>query len=677
MNQEVLYPHRKIPWAAHWNDQGGLVHGLFYPATGERHRVEPLTDDRLPGLRLWMRQGQLVSYRPLRRASIRATIDDQLAFVKVVPPRRLPELAVVYERNLHWLKDAGVAVPELMLVDEASGALVLSALAGSSLHDPLGQQVDYNEIGEILGRLAARPAHRLPQRRPPDYSWWLQQVADWDPEGDGAFVRAVEQLFAKIGTVEPGHPGWEHGDLHDRNLFMMQPEGLGMIDLEQAGRGDSQADLVCLSAHLELRALQQHREPPEREIQDLWTGSGFGVFPPRVRKAISAELARLACLYRFRARWRPLTRNLLARAESWLQPVRPARPIPAIGRLRTALIPGRLAIEVAVAGFDWLGGCVTAVEVTRVGVAPHSFVLDLDVELGGGHRKLIAEIPRTGDPAAALTSTVESLGKKRRGQRPATGYGIGMLPGSGMVIRSAGLDRRLPVLRLLHIAPEQGGLVGAEVLSHRLGKRVTIRKSGGGIIKGYKSRSPLPETTFSLGGTLAATAPPLGGPQPLEILSELRAVVWQEETPAPPAQYEHPAPFAINLTGAALRQLHALEGFEGPRYDVALELDGIHRLARLVEVVRPDLKKLIAAAMAIAADRAGELEQSFERPIHRDAHPGQFIIGPDRALVIDVDTFATGDPAIDLGNYSAHLFLHGAEEMSEVLLEASSTQRAL
>lgn len=81
--------------------------------------------------------------------------------------------------------------------------------------------------------------------------------------------------------------------------------------------------------------------------------------------------------------------------------------------------------------------------------------------------------------------------------------------------------------------------------------------------------------------------------------------------------------------------------------------------------------------MAIAADRAGELEQSFERPIHRDAHPGQFIIGPDRALVIDVDTFATGDPAIDLGNYSAHLSLHGAEEMSEVLLEAYGAQPAL
>ncbi|MFN2485710.1 MAG: aminoglycoside phosphotransferase family protein, partial [Acidimicrobiia bacterium] len=464
-------------------------------------------------------------------------------------------------RNLKWLKDAGVGVPALISVDEANGALVLSALDGTSLHDQLnGQQLDYEAIGAILGRLAARPAPGLRQRRLPDFDWWLHQVAEWDPEGDDAFVVAVERLFATIGNVEPGPPGWEHGDLHDRNLFVMEPEGLGMIDIEQAGRGDSQADLVCLTAHLELRALQQDREPPEREFHDLWSGSGFGVFPLRARRAISAELTRLACLYRFRARWRPLTRDLLARAQSWLPPVRAQRPVRATEEVRTALIPGQLSTEIAAASFDWLDGFVAGVEVTRVGVAPHSYVLDLDVAVGGGQRKLIAEMPRTGDPGDALAATVESLGKKRRGQRPATGYGIGMLPGRGMVVRSAGLDRRLPGLRLLHIAPEQGGLVGAEVLSHRLGKRVTIRKSGGGIIKGYKSRSPLPETTFSLGGILAATAPPLGGPQPLEILSEMRAVVWQEETPAPPAQYERPAPFAITLTGAALRQLHALEG---------------------------------------------------------------------------------------------------------------------
>ncbi|MCA1735255.1 MAG: aminoglycoside phosphotransferase family protein [Actinobacteria bacterium] len=67
----------------------------------------------------------------------------------------------------------------------------------------------------------------------------------------------------------------------------------------------------------------------------------------------------------------------------------------------------------------------------------------------------------------------------------------------------------------------------------------------------------------------------------------------------------------------------------------------------------------------------------MERPIHRDAHPGQFIVGPDRALVIDVDTFATGDPAIDLGNYSAHLSLQGVEEVDEVLLAAYGAGRAL
>jgi Ser/Thr protein kinase RdoA (MazF antagonist) len=584
----------------------------------------------------------------------------------------------VYEANLAWLKEAEVAVPELILVDEASGALVFSTLAGSSLHDQLrGHLLDYGAIGTILARLSTLPASGLRQRRPSDVEWWLQQVADWDPEKDGAFARAVEGLLTTIGTVEPGPPGWEHGDLHDRNLFVGEAGELGMIDLDQAGMGDSQADMVCLTAHLELRAIQQGHEHPEREIRELWGGFGIGVFPLRARRAVAAELARLACLYRFRAQWRPLTRSLLARAQGWLQPVR-TRPASATEGLRMALKPGWLSTELAAAGFDWLHGPITGVEVTRVGAATNSFVLDVDVAVGGSHRQLIAEIPRTGDPALALASTVEGLRKKRRGQRPTTAYGIGLLPRWGMLVRAAGLDRRLPVLRLLHARLDEGGLVGAEVLSHRLGKRVTIRKPGGEIIKGYKSRSPLPEETFALGGILAAAGPPLGGPQPLGILAEMRAVVWKEETPAPPTQYDVPAPLAVTLTGAALRELHALEGLEHfRRYDVALELAGIRRQARLVSEVRPGLKRLVAAALASAADRAGQLEPSFERPIHRDAHPGQFIVQPDRALVIDVDTFALGDPAIDLGNYSAHLSLQGAEEVSEELLAAYGADRAL
>lgn len=678
MNEEVLYPHRKTPWAGRWNDQGRIVHGLFDPATGERRLIDPATDQRMPGLRPWLSRGQLVTYRPSRRATVAVVVEGEPAFVKVVPLRRVEELSYRYERNRKWLQAAGVSVPELLMVDKENGALVLSALTGQSLHDQLfAQQLDFEAIGSTLGRIARRSARGLRQRSASDFDWWRQQVADWDPENDGVFAAAVERLLLRIGPVDPAAPGFEHGDLHDRNLFLGEDGRLGMIDFDQAGQGDSQADLVCLTAHLELRAIQQGREPPDREIRDLWKGFGLGHFPLRTRKATAAELARLACLYRFRGRWRPLTRDVLARAQSWLEPARARPRASALDRLRTALIPGRLANDLAEADFDWLDGSISGADVTRVGVESKSFVLDLDVDVSGRHRRMIAEIPRTEDPAAALSNTMESLAKKRRGQRPAEGYGIGLVPETGMVVRSAGLDRRIPVLRLIHVPQSKGGLLGAEVLSHRLGKRVTIRTAHSEIIKGYKVRSPLPEATFERGAVLAAAAPPLGGPRPLEILSEQRAVVWQAETPTPPGQHEKPSSEAVALTAAALRQFHATENLQGPPHDLTRELDQIDRLAQKVRLVRPEMADLIDATLAKASSRVVDLGLSPTGPIHRDAHPGQFIVQDDRALVIDVDTLAKGDPAIDLGNYSAHLSMLGAEEACEALLSEYGADRAL
>ncbi|MFV0493009.1 MAG: phosphotransferase [Pseudorhodobacter sp.] len=49
------------------------------------------------------------------------------------------------------------------------------------------------------------------------------------------------------------------------------------------------------------------------------------------------------------------------------------------------------------------------------------------------------------------------------------------------------------------------------------------------------------------------------------------------------------------------------------------------------------------------------LPQGRPTGIHRDFYPDQVIIAPDRVWLLDLDLFTMGDPAIDLGNFIAHL----------------------
>jgi aminoglycoside phosphotransferase (APT) family kinase protein len=43
------------------------------------------------------------------------------------------------------------------------------------------------------------------------------------------------------------------------------------------------------------------------------------------------------------------------------------------------------------------------------------------------------------------------------------------------------------------------------------------------------------------------------------------------------------------------------------------------------------------------------------RGIHRDFHPGQVLIDGERLYLLDLDLYAAGDPALDVGNFLAHV----------------------
>ena len=104
------------------------------------------------------------------------------------------------------------------------------------------------------------------------------------------------------------------------------------------------------------------------------------------------------------------------------------------------------------------------------------------------------------------------------------------------------------------------------------------------------------------------------------------------------------------------------------------ELDFV--LGRLEEV-RACLPAFAGDLDAIA-DRCRKLAAGLpddERVgIHRDFHPGQLLDDDDRLHLLDFDLFAAGDPAVDVGNFAAHLLElglrhHGIAEVCEPLVD--------
>jgi aminoglycoside phosphotransferase (APT) family kinase protein len=114
-----------------------------------------------------------------------------------------------------------------------------------------------------------------------------------------------------------------------------------------------------------------------------------------------------------------------------------------------------------------------------------------------------------------------------------------------------------------------------------------------------------------------------------------------------------PAPFA--RTGTALAGLHRDGPADARRWTLADELSVLERALAQAADSRPDDAP---ALRAIARGASARLEELGEGPvcgIHRDFYFDQIIVDGARTWIVDLDLYALGDPAIEIGNFLAHL----------------------
>lgn len=206
----------------------------------------------------------LVTYRPLRRAVLRARTPDRTVYLKVVRPRTANAI-----RDRHaMLAGAGLPVAPADLLDD--GVLVLGEVPGTPLTQALADDgaahVRPDDVLELLDRL---PTQALDLSRRPS---WAERVTDHAGAAAAALPEHAPRIAALTATItellrdsDAGPVVPTHGDLHDGNLLLDGPTITGLLDIDSVGPGHRVDDLACLLAHVSvLPALdpQVHRHVP-------------------------------------------------------------------------------------------------------------------------------------------------------------------------------------------------------------------------------------------------------------------------------------------------------------------------------------------------------------------------------------------------------------------------------
>jgi hypothetical protein len=236
----------------------------------------------------------------------------------------------------------------------------------------------------------------------------------------------------------------------------------------------------------------------------------------------------------------------------------------------------------------------------------------------------------------------------------ATGAPASVLQPAGVLLHHGGADRRLPALGALVAAPR------SRLLAHRPERRAVVRRADGCYVKVLR-----PGRTEAVATALRHVEALAGEWFRVPVLREHRpddgVLVWSDlagptlhdlaVAGAPdPAQWH--AVWAA--AGRALRALHDGPQAGLPSHRVADECRATLRWVEPAQGLRLLLPVDVTAVLApLRAGEPGPLGV-----LHRDLHDKQVVVAPGGPPgLLDVDTLAVGERALDVANVLVHLEL--------------------
>lgn len=230
----------------------------------------------------------VVSYRPGRRAVLRASQGGSAVFLKVMQPHRSEEIVDRHQRLL----SAGVPVPEVLAHHD--GLVVLRELPGRPLSRAVVDEgvaaCSAQDLVALLDRLPAS-LYPLPLRPP-----WTDSVEFYAGIVSSSVPALAPRLDALVRAIREGLAAMErrmdvrphdvvHGDFYEAQVFVQDGRVVGLLDIDTVGPGRRADDLACLLAHLSVLADYGNAGRIDRAMQqrvEEAIGTWEGVFAERV-----------------------------------------------------------------------------------------------------------------------------------------------------------------------------------------------------------------------------------------------------------------------------------------------------------------------------------------------------------------------------------------------------------
>lgn len=228
------------------------------------------------------------------------------------------------------------------------------------------------------------------------------------------------------------------------------------------------------------------------------------------------------------------------------------------------------------------------------------------------------------------------------------------LESPGVFIQRDGWDAALPGIRTALRRP------GAALVSHRPGRRAVVRVDGPAHTSFIKIVEParIDRLVTTLRAAAAAEGDHLKVPHIIAI-DESHGFIEMTSIPGDPLATIHAEESfsrALQAAGAALRSLHDARPpatWPAKRHGPAEEFQTLSRWLDFAAAFAPHVAQRLRPL--IEPLRPSMPDARIETIIHRDFHEGQVIVAEGAAGVIDFETLALGDPALDIGNMIAHL----------------------
>jgi len=156
-------------------------------------------------------------------------------------------------------------------------------------------------------------------------------------------------------------------------------------------------------------------------------------------------------------------------------------------------------------------------------------------------------------------------------------------------------------------------------------------------------------------------------PRPLAYVPEMRMQL-QERSPGKTLNeliVETNVKPLVQMAARGIAKLHRTSAPPEMRpYLLDDELQSLARFAKTLTQVRPQSASEVARLHDALRTWAAQLPPlPAPVPVHRDFYYSQLLFDGSRLTLIDFDLFALGDPAIDVANFTAHLYFLGLESV--------------